>query len=76
MVDTKTACTLLPYSILNLIKVDITYLRTVILTASTVGACWLWSIAIAMCSYAAEALAGAERHRPIAATAAVGQCRH
>ena len=32
---------MLPYSILNLIKVDITYLRTVILTASTVGACWL-----------------------------------
>ena len=28
---------MLPYSILNLIKVDITYLRTVILTASTVG---------------------------------------
>ena len=33
-VDTKTACTLLPYSILDLIKVDTTYLRTVILTAS------------------------------------------
>ena len=31
---TKTACTLLPYSILDLIKVDTTYLRTVILTAS------------------------------------------
>ena len=30
----KTACTLLPYSILNQIKVDTTYLRTVILTAS------------------------------------------
>ena len=33
-VSTKTACTLLPYSILNQIKVDTTYLRTVILTAS------------------------------------------
>ena len=32
---TKTACTLLPYSILDLIKVDTTYLRTVILTASS-----------------------------------------
>ena len=32
--STKTACTLLPYSILNQIKVDTTYLRTVILTAS------------------------------------------
>ena len=32
--NTKTACTLLPYSILDLIKVDTTYLRTVILTAS------------------------------------------
>ena len=48
---TKTACTLLPYSILNLIKVDITYLRTVILTASTVGACWL-GLAIAIRGYA------------------------
>ena len=50
-IGTKTACTLLPYSILNLIKVDITYLRTVILTASTVGACWL-GLAIAIRGYA------------------------
>ena len=34
---TKTACTLLPYSILDLIKVDTTYLRTVILTASVLS---------------------------------------
>ena len=31
------ACTLLPYSILDLIKVDTTYLRTVILTASVLS---------------------------------------